>query len=99
MCNLFNALKDGLRIAEPERMDDQLLYTWDNGRSLGARVFACLDRAYAFQPQAGQSIQEYRIHGNGTLSDHCPISLSLQLCPTLPRPSRWVMSAYYIRDL
>lgn len=96
---LFNALKDALRLAEPARADNSLLYTWDNGRANGTRVFARLDRCNAFQPTADQSISNYRINGDGSLSDHCPISIQLQLCPELPRPSRWIMSPFYIKSL
>ena len=97
--HLFNSLKEALGIHEPSRKDNGLRYIWNNLRLNGIRVLMRLDRVYAFAPDNNQFFQNYKIHGNGSLFDHCPISILVQLGPELQRPSRWKMSTYYLKEL
>jgi endonuclease/exonuclease/phosphatase family metal-dependent hydrolase len=56
-----------------------LKYSWDNCR-VGARVLARLDRFYVSGGNLNKSlVNSYRIRGDSCLSDHLPVSLSLNL--------------------
>lgn len=95
---LFNALKESIQVAEYPRTVPTLTYSWDNARSDGARVMARLDRVYVFpdSPTSRRKILQYRIRGDHTRSDHCPVYMEIELASTCSRPSRWVMSLAHL---
>lgn len=97
---LFNGLKDILQVEEYPLTSPSLTYSWDNSRSDLARTMARLDRCYLFpkSPSCRRQLLEYKIKGNHTWSDHCPISVILELATTPDRPSRWAMSSLYFED-
>lgn len=97
---LFNELKDILQVEEYPLTSPSLTYSWDNSSSDSARNMARLDRCYLFPKSFSYRCQllEYRIKGDHTRSDQCPISVILGLAKTPDRPSRWAMSILYFED-
>lgn len=78
---LFNTLKDSLQIEELPLTNPSLAFSWDNACSDSSRVMACLDRCYIFcaSPLSNRKLVEYRIRSNHTRSDHCPLSIVIEL--------------------
>lgn len=97
---LFNSLKDTILVSEPPLTSSSLIYSWDNSRANGARVLARLDRYYIFpdSPPNSRKVLEYRIRGDHTRSDHCPVFFTLELSNPTPCPSRWIMSSAHFNE-
>ena len=96
---LFNALIDALNILKPHSEMNGLYYTWNNLHLNGVRVLTRLNKCYLFISKPIQVILNYKINGDKTTFDHCPILVSLQLGLDLSRPSRWKRSTCYLKEL
>jgi hypothetical protein len=91
---IFNSLKDFLQVSEEPLTLPSLQYSWDNARGDKARVMARFDRCYLFLKSlvSHRKLIEYKIRDYHSRSNHCLVSVIIELAHTPPRPSRWAMS-------
>jgi hypothetical protein len=96
---LLSELKCHLQVSDHPRSPDSMRYSWDNFQGEAVRVMARLDRFYVFNPEVSSPnyrILRYKIHGDGTRSNHCPVSLNLELEQEPRQKTRWKMNVYWL---
>lgn len=99
--HLFNSLKEHLQLSKRACSTGSLAFSWDNQRWDGACLLAKLDRLYMFGqilPSSASLVFEYVIKEGGTLSNHCPLHLSILLEDRQDRRSRQKMNSAYLKE-
>lgn len=97
----FDRLKAHLQVEDFFDHSSLIPFTWDSKRKDGHRVFARLDRIYAF-PHSGMNnrahVSFYDIWRDNYLSDHLPVRMAIQLSHDSQSGSNYKMSSYFLDD-
>ena len=94
MQQVFNSLKQHLRMEDNQQSPQSLKFSWDNLRTDGVRVLARLDWIYIFSNTPGQGVwtlKSYAIRGDNTWNDHHAVVV--ELGTAMARKSRWKMNS------
>jgi exonuclease III len=76
-------------------------FSWDNRRRTGLRTLKRLDRIYYYPSSNGPPnahVQEYRILGECSHSDHLPVLIHIEIQACKSTGSRYKMNGFYLQD-
>jgi hypothetical protein len=80
---------------------NSLLYSWDNKRSQGPCSLLRLDRVYSYSSPHGNPsahILEHVIMGDSVVSDHLPVTITVEVQASQATGARYKMNSHSLKD-